>query len=837
MATQLDALFVEIFFKGDQQALDNFKRGWKELDNRIKRTQQTLDNFSKRLAVAGTVGTATLGLIGKAGLDTEEALLRVRAQLGLTENQMRTLREEALRIGSTLPLNTKDIVDAQLEYGKLGATFEEIIRDAPTIAGAAVATGMEPAQVAQYARIIRNVFGGDINTNLNLMVRLANRGNATFVQLGESLQFSGQSAADAGLDFRTYLAVLGGVAGAGRSVDSVAQGLTGMWARLAKANEDIGRGGKIVMEAFEGVGISFESVNAAMDGTAEGFVNVLSLIKDAELSTGQLTALLSTLAGDTYSASISFAVQNPEFIQSLLREAELAPGEIIRQQAITMSGASGGLKEMKAQIDTLLNRLAEFGTLTAIETFTRMIGALVAWLTKTNEEGDLVNRRFLQLISIGVNALASLLAIAAALKIVSFALGGFTVIVRAASGVVWLWRNALVATRIQMFLLAAQTKLASISTWLNTAANTANTGTLWGRIAALVASRAAILAGAAATGIATISQWGLNTAFLGFPLTWIILGIAALIAMIVALVRNWDRVKEVATNAISAIRDAIDGVVSWVKNNWPMVLAVLGGPFTLIPALAWKFRDEIAAVFLSVRDFIVGIWEGMTDWIAERLEGVMGLVRPMLGVMDAIGSALGFGSVDSPDMPTTEPRALPSPRPAPSFAKGGIVPGPLGRAVPILAHAGEMVLPQPLSRALLDATTVPADNPIVAALDRFGREIARLVAAVVAEVRGFARMNPTFMENAVQIANPALPMPFPVVPPHALPSGAGRGYVDNSTYSSTFHMGDIVVNAAPGQDVREIAEEVGREVEKRIQSDQRAQWRQTAADFDSDVAR
>ena len=25
MATQLDALFVEIFFKGDQRALDNFK--------------------------------------------------------------------------------------------------------------------------------------------------------------------------------------------------------------------------------------------------------------------------------------------------------------------------------------------------------------------------------------------------------------------------------------------------------------------------------------------------------------------------------------------------------------------------------------------------------------------------------------------------------------------------------------------------------------------------------------------------------------------------------------------------------------------------------------------
>ncbi len=137
MATQLDALFVEIFFKGDQRALDSFKRGWKQLDDRIKNTQQTLDRFAKRFAVAGAIGSAAMGLIGKAGLDTEEALLRTRAALSLTEDQMKTLHEEALKVGSQLPLNTKDIVNAQLAYGKLGATFDEIIRDAPAIAGAA----------------------------------------------------------------------------------------------------------------------------------------------------------------------------------------------------------------------------------------------------------------------------------------------------------------------------------------------------------------------------------------------------------------------------------------------------------------------------------------------------------------------------------------------------------------------------------------------------------------------------------------------------------------------------------------------------------------------------
>ena len=424
MATQLDALFVEIFFKGDQRALDNFKRGWKQLDDRIKNTQQTLDRFAKRFAVIGTVGAAAMGLIGKAGLDTERSLLRTRAELALTEDQMRTLGEEALKIGAQLPLNTADIVNAQRAYGKLGATFGEIIGDAPAIAGAAVSTGLQPEQVARYARIVQNVFGGDVQENLDIMVRLASRSQGDFLAFGEALQFSGQSAVDAGLDFKTYIATLGGLAGSGRSVESVSQGLTGVWAMLAKSEEGIGRGGKIVQKAFEGVGISMADVNATMDGTSDGFVRLLELIDDAGLSPTQRTALLSTLAGTTYASAVSSAVQNTEMIRGLLGEAVLAPGEIGRQMDIIMGGASGGIMQMMAQIDTLLNRLAQLGVLTAMEKFTRGISKLVSWLTETNEEGELVRGGLLRMMTIMGGLLAALLPLGIALKAVSFALGG-----------------------------------------------------------------------------------------------------------------------------------------------------------------------------------------------------------------------------------------------------------------------------------------------------------------------------------------------------------------------------------------------------------------------------
>ena len=710
--TLLDTFLVEFVFKGDRRELDKLERG-------IKNINQRLNNLVRPLTIAGTAGAAALGLIGKAGLDTEQALLRMRAELGLTEDQMISLREEALKIGAQLPLNTADIVNAQRAYGKLGATFGEIIRDAPAIAGAAVATGLEPEQVARYARGVQNIFGGDVQENLDVMLRAANRSAGSFESFGESIQFAGQAAADAGLDFKAYVAILGGTSGAMRTVESVSQGMTAMWSKLAKSKEDIGRGGKIVQEAFERVGISMADVDAAMDGTADGFIKLLALINNAGLSTTQLTALLSTLAGDTYSASISYAVQNPEVIRDLLAEVEQSAGDIVNQQQIIMSGASGGIMQMMAQIDTLLNRLAEFGTLTAIQNFTKAVSALIGWLTKTNEESELVNKGFLRLISAFVMALASLLVVAAALKVTTFALSGFVLLVKAARGVVWLWRNALILTRIQMGLLAVQTW------WANSAISTF-AATIWtssvGALKALatrlaIASLAtlrfagrAIVAGISAVITFGVAIWAslippliaATAAVVGFTIALlanpVVLIVAAIIGAFVAL---GFVVYKFRRQIVGALKTAL----AWVKGNWPLLVGILLGPFGIVGALIWKFRDQILGAFRDVWDWlrespifgpvIDGI-QAIIDFVRELPGRVVGILKDIPGmVADAIRDIPGLGAA-------LEVFTGIAGKVGKVFtgAAGGIVPGPLGRPVPAIVHGGEMVLPVGVSRVI-----------------------------------------------------------------------------------------------------------------------------------------
>ena len=795
MATVLDELITVFGFKFDNQELRRFEQ-------RIQQVRQRLNQLSRSFTIAGAVGAAALGFIGKAGLDTEEALLRTRAALDLTEDQMKTLREEALRVGSTLPLNTKDIVNAQLAYGKLGATFEEIIRDAPAIAGAAVATGLQPEQVARYGQIVQNVFGGDINENLDVMLRLANRSAGNFQSFGEALQFSGQSAADAGLDFKAYVALLGGVSGAGRDVEAVSQGLVGMWARLAKSGEGIGRGGKVVTDAFEGVGISMADVEAVMDGTAEGFVNLLALINDANLSTTQLTALLSTVAGDTYSASISFAVQNPEEIRKLLDEALQAPGEVVRQQEIILSGASGGLKQMLAMIDTLLNRLAELGVLTAIEKITGQISRFLGWLTKTDEEGNLVHKRFLQLINVVLGLVALLLPLGIALRAVSFALGGLIPLLRVAGFFTRLFGlNALFAA-VANSNFVVSLRMAAI----NLGGYTAR---LWAAVVAMKAfSRRAIVAGIA--GVATFAAaiwagavpaltaftagvWASTVALLANPIGLIVIAIVALIAALVAagfaiykfrdqilnalktawswIKSNWPLLVGILLGPFGIVgalvwkfRDQIVGALgtawSWIKDNWPLLLGILLGPFGIAAALIFKFRDDVVGAFVWIKDQVVAAWEAMVQFIQDKFDQVKDLPGQLLGAIPGGGLIKKAGNW--------------------FFGQeGGVVPGPTGQPVPAIVHGGEWVLPTDVTRFL----------------------------------EGLGGRTPLPVAN-VPIGYPN----FPLAP------GGGRTIVNHTTVN----LDNITVHVERG-DVDEIATTVGQALRRELQN--------TVDDFDSTIAR
>lgn len=111
----------------------------------------------------------------------------------------------------------------------------------------------------------------------------------------------------------------------------------------------------------------------------------------------------------------------------------------------------------------------------------------------------------------------------------------------------------------------------------------------------------------------TVVQWLLNASMYGFPLVWIIAGLAAFVVAIVLLWKRSATFRKIVTGAFAAVGNAVRAVVGWIKTNWPLLLAILTGPFGLLVLAVVKNKDRIIAVMRAAVDWIKGAWKGALD--------------------------------------------------------------------------------------------------------------------------------------------------------------------------------------------------------------------------------
>ncbi|WP_242875932.1 phage tail tape measure protein [Cellulosilyticum sp. I15G10I2] len=116
------------------------------------------------------------------------------------------------------------------------------------------------------------------------------------------------------------------------------------------------------------------------------------------------------------------------------------------------------------------------------------------------------------------------------------------------------------------------------------------------------------------------STWAWTAALLANPVTWIVVGIVALIAAIILLWRNWDTVVAWLKGAWQA---AIQGVINgfnWVKEkvtsmpNSILLLIAAFIPFIGIPMLIMKNWE-------SIKSFFTNLWTGIKDGFNNFITG------------------------------------------------------------------------------------------------------------------------------------------------------------------------------------------------------------------------
>lgn len=172
--------------------------------------------------------------------------------------------------------------------------------------------------------------------------------------------------------------------------------------------------------------------------------------------------------------------------------------------------------------------------------------------------------------------------------------------------------------------------------WVASSARTVGALAMQG--AAFVAQKAVMVGGAVATGVMTAAQWALNSAMLANPITWIVVAIVGLIAVIVliatkttwfqtAWTATWNFVKAIFTGAWNGIKTAFEVVWNFIKDNWQTILMVITGPIGIAVGLVIKYWDQIKAGFAAAWEFIKNAAAAAVNWIVGKWNDfVLGLI-------------------------------------------------------------------------------------------------------------------------------------------------------------------------------------------------------------------
>ena len=132
------------------------------------------------------------------------------------------------------------------------------------------------------------------------------------------------------------------------------------------------------------------------------------------------------------------------------------------------------------------------------------------------------------------------------------------------------------------------------------------------KITALVsAMRSSTLLAAAAAKIHAAAQWLVNTSIMGCPIMWIIAAIVALIAIVVLLVKNWDKVKAAGEKCWNAIKNTCSKARQGVNNAWSNVKSWFGEKVDGIKNKFAQIKDAIIKPFRTAIDKVKGFFNNL----------------------------------------------------------------------------------------------------------------------------------------------------------------------------------------------------------------------------------
>ncbi|QPB56704.1 phage tail tape measure protein [Lacticaseibacillus paracasei] len=271
------------------------KAGTDAASNAGQRVGGAMASIGKASTIAGVaVGAMAVSSIKSYG-DFENSLNKAAVVGGssskdLTKN-ISSLEDEALNLGTKLPISAQDAGDAMLEMARNGASVSDLKKEFPAIAEAASVTGDDLSETAITVQNAMNIWGGGAANAAKDSAILAKNANLSKVgigDMGQAFANVGATAESLGIDVATTSAAIGVMANSGLGAAQGSQD-------LAHALTLMARPSKVAAGEMQELGITYTDAQ----GKFKPFPQILKEVAKATdgLSQSQKIAALTNLFG------------------------------------------------------------------------------------------------------------------------------------------------------------------------------------------------------------------------------------------------------------------------------------------------------------------------------------------------------------------------------------------------------------------------------------------------------------------------------------------------------------------------------------------------------------
>lgn len=146
----------------------------------------------------------------------------------------------------------------------------------------------------------------------------------------------------------------------------------------------------------------------------------------------------------------------------------------------------------------------------------------------------------------------------------------------------------------------------------------------------------------------TASIWAANAALLANPITWIILAIVALIAIVILLVVNWDAVvaflTEIWLGFVSWFMGVMDGFLGWWNGLWTAVwewiVSVWNGIVSAVTSFFQSLWNTLISIGVGILTWWFGLWNGITSFFAGVWNGIFAVISTVQDVFGRVFNAI-----------------------------------------------------------------------------------------------------------------------------------------------------------------------------------------------------